>query len=311
MLGLDVFDPVTMENAHRIGSGGHTLTVAAYNANGKILGQPKTVQLKGRQLAQGSTISLSLYVIAVGITHYSDHSLDDGVKFAAADARKITAKLKEQEGKGLYQKVIAVPLEDRQATVKGIREAVTRAAKNVQPGDTFVLYLAGHGVAVDGEYYFIPWEAEYPNRAEFLGNSLNREMIQNLLKQIPTNKSVLLLDTCSAGAFVEGRDAALDARDAAGEKAAIGKVAVMSGRAVLAASNTERMAMEGYRGHGVFTFFLLQGLRAADSDAQGQDTYYAARRVRAAKGTRSDGRKMALPSAPIIGDERRSISHSP
>ena len=44
----------------------------------------------------------------------------------------------------------------------------------------------------------------------------------------------------------------------------------MSGRAVLAASNSEQMAMEGYQGHGVFTYALLEGLSAADSDAQGQ-----------------------------------------
>jgi WD40 repeat protein len=244
-----------------IGSGEHTLTVAAYSANGKILGQPRTVQIKGRQLAQGS--KASLYVIAVGITHYSDHSLWDGVKFAAADADLVAAKFKEQEGKGLYPKVTVVPLEDSRATVKGIQDAIAQAAKNVQVGDTFVLYMAGHGMAVEGEYYFIPWEAEYTNRTELLGKSLNREAVQALLKTIPTNKSVLILDTCNSGAFVEGRDAA-------SEKAAIEKVATMSGRAVLAASNSDEMAMDGYRGHGVFTFALLEGLEAADSDAQGQ-----------------------------------------
>lgn len=244
-----------------VGSGAHTLTVAAYSSNGKVLGQPKTVQLTGRQLPQGS--KTALYVIAAGITHYSDHSLWEGVKFAAADADLVAEKFKEQEGKGLYTTVTTVPLEDSRATIKGIQDAITQASKKVQAGDTFVLYLAGHGIAVEGEYYFIPWEAEYENRPALLSKSLNRETIQALLKTIPTNKSVLILDTCNAGAFVEGRDAA-------SEKAAIEKVATMSGRAVLAASNSDAMAMDGYHGHGVFTFALLQGLGAADSDAQGQ-----------------------------------------
>jgi len=244
-----------------VGSGAHTLTVAAYSANGKILGEPRTVQLTGRQLAPGS--KTSLYVVAAGITHYRDHSLWDGVKFAAADADLVAAKFQEQEGKGLYPKVTTVPLEDSRATAQGLQDAIAQAAKKVQAGDTFVLYLAGHGMAVEGEYYFIPWEAEYTNRTELLSKSLNREAIQALLKTIPTNKSVLILDTCNSGAFVEGRDAA-------SEKAAIEKVATMSGRAVLAASNSDEMAMDGYQGHGVFTFALLKGLEAADSDAQGQ-----------------------------------------
>lgn len=244
-----------------VGGGRHTLTVAAYSANGKILGLPRTVQLTGRQLASASPTSL--YVIAAGISHYSDHSLWAGVKFAEADADLVAEKFKEQQGKGLYQTVTTVPLEDSRATIKGIQAAITQAAKKVQPGDTFVLYLAGHGLAVEGEYYFIPWEAEYTNQGDLLSKSLNREAIQALLKAIPTNKSVLILDTCNSGAFVEGRDPA-------SEKAAIEKVATMSGRAVLAASNSDEMAMDGYQGHGVFTFALLEGLEDADSDAQGE-----------------------------------------
>jgi len=151
--------------------------------------------------------------------------------------------------------VNAVPLVDSKATVKNLQAEVAQAAKMVQPGDTFVLYLAGHGIAEDGEYYFIPWEAEYTNGKEMLAKSLDREQIQALLKQIPTNKSALILDTCSAGGFIQSR--------APSEKAAEERIAVLSGRAVLAASNTDQMALDGYQGHGVFTYALLEGLRAA------------------------------------------------
>lgn len=242
-----------------VASGVHTLTVTAYGANNKIEGQPKTVQIT-RSLPSPGT---DLYVVAAGISHYSDHSLWEGVKFASADADQVAASFRAQEGKGLFRKVSAVSLPDGQATVKGIGSAVALAAKKVQPGDTFVLYLAGHGEAVEGEYYFIPWEAEYTNQDELLKESLNREAIQALLKQIPTNKSVLILDTCGAGAFLEGRATT-------GEKAAQEKIALMSGRAVLAASNSQEMAMDGYQNHGVFTYALLQGLQQADSDAQGE-----------------------------------------
>ena len=203
-------------------------------------------------------------MIAAGISHYSDHSLSAGVRFAAADADLVAARFKEQEGKGLYRKVKAVALPDSKATVKNIRTEVAQAAKTVQPGDTFVLYLAGHGVAVDGEYFFIPWEAEYTNQKDLLAKSLNRETIQALLKQIPTNKSVLILDTCGAGAYLEGR------ATASSEKAAIERVAMMSGRAVLAASNSDEMAMDGYQNHGVFTYALLEGLQTAEGTAQGE-----------------------------------------
>jgi WD40 repeat protein len=245
-----------------VGSGSHTLAISARSANGKIEGTPSTAPLVGREPESGSKVSL--YVVAAGISHYYDHSLDDGVKFASADADTVAATFHDQMGKGLYQRVNAVALPDSKATAKNIRDEVAKAAASIKPGDTFVLYLAGHGISVDGEYYFIPWEAEYTNQKDLLAKSLNREAIQDLLKQIHTNKSVLILDTCGSGAYVEARATTIS------EKAAIEKVATMSGRAVIAASNSEQMAMDGYQNHGVFTYALLEAFKDADSNAQGQ-----------------------------------------
>jgi hypothetical protein len=39
---------------------------------------------------------------------------------------------------------------------------------------------------------------------------------------------------------------------------------------VLAASNSNEMAMDGYQNHGVFTYALLEGLQQADGTAQGE-----------------------------------------
>jgi WD40 repeat protein len=243
-----------------IAGGTHTLTVAVYDAKGKIEGAPQTMRITRTLPALGS--GSNLYVVAAGISHYSDNSLSSGVKFAARDAELVAARFREQKGRGLFRNVDALSLSDGKATFSNIQAEVARVAKTVQPGDTFILYLAGHGVAVDGEYYFIPWEAEYTNEKALLAKSMNREQIQALLKQIPTNKSVLILDTCGAGGYLESRGP--------GEKAAIEKVGLISGRAVLAASNSNEMAMDGYQNHGVFTYALLEGLQQADGTAQGE-----------------------------------------
>ncbi|MBV8819678.1 MAG: caspase family protein [Acidobacteriaceae bacterium] len=244
-----------------IAGGEHTLSITAYDAKGRIEGPPKTVRLMKSLPPTG--LRANLYLVAAGISHYSDNALSEGVRFAAADAELVSARFKEQEGKGLYRKVTAVTLADSRATLKNIRVEIAAAARSVRPGDTFVLYLAGHGLAESGEYYFIPWEAEYTNQKNLLAKSVNREQIQELLKQVPTNKSVLILDTCGAGAILQGRTTL-------SEKAAIERVAVMSGRAVLAASNSNQMAMDGYQNHGVFTYALLEGLQRADATAEGE-----------------------------------------
>jgi WD40 repeat protein len=239
--------------------GKHKVEVSAYDAKNRMEGLPKTAWPTRSLPAAGPRPNL--HVVAAGVTHYSAFSGYDDVKFAAADADMVAARFEEQEGKGLYRKVNAVSLPDGRATADNIRTEVARAAKTATADDTFVLYLAGHGVAVDGEYHFIPWVTKPASRRDLLDSSLNREKIQALLRQVPTSKSVLILDTCSAGAYLEATPIA--------EKAAIRKIASMSRRAVLAASRSGRWALSGYQNHGVFTYALLEGLELADSTPQG------------------------------------------
>lgn len=239
-------------------SGRHDVTISA-KANG-VEGPSRSIRLKGPDLA----LSSNLYVVAAGISHYPDPAMNKGVSFAAADADYITAAFKKQEGKGLFQKVVPspVPLLDSRATVKNISDAVANVVAHIQPGDTFVLYLAGHGVAVHGDYYFIPWVEKYTSSQDLLNQSLTRAAIQNLLGQVKlhTQKIILILDTCGASAVMGGADAEK-------ESDAMSRVGTLSGYPVLAASSTD--AVEGYENHGVFTFFLVEGMYKADPDGQG------------------------------------------
>ena len=125
-------------------------------------------------------------------------------------------------------------------------------ADKVQPNDVFVLYLAGHGTVMDdGRYYFIPWELRYENQEALRNESLDQTKLRKLLGSILAQKSLVLLDTCNAGAFaVRGLS----------EKAAIDRLMQATGRNVLAASSKNQWAFEGHGGHGVFTYALLQGL---------------------------------------------------
>ncbi|MBL8847421.1 MAG: hypothetical protein JNN24_16785 [Hyphomicrobium zavarzinii] len=53
------------------------------------------------------------------------------------------------------------------------------------------------------------------------------------------------------------------------QQAAVGRLIQATGRTVLTAATSDRPALEGYRGHGVFTYALLDGLARADSNGNG------------------------------------------
>ncbi|TAN53867.1 MAG: hypothetical protein EPN21_00190 [Methylococcaceae bacterium] len=233
----------------RLPEGEHRLEITAGNARG-VASEPLQVELAVRP----RSAQPALRVLAVGIQDYRDHALAQGVKFAAADAAGIAARFQSQGAK-LYSRVAVHTLRDGEASGAAIRQAMAEAAAQTGPDDVFVLYLAGHGLAEDDEYHFVPWDARYTNRDELLQHSLNEASLRDMLAAIPAHKTLVMLDSCDSGAFITHQG-----RGPLGEKSAIDRLARLSGRAILAAASDKNMALEGENGHGAFTYALLEGL---------------------------------------------------
>ncbi|MGH2357289.1 MAG: caspase family protein [Candidatus Limnocylindria bacterium] len=155
---------------------------------------------------------------------------------------------------------MVIVLPDGQATRSSIEAAFDRLSARVQPSDVFVLYLAGHGRSFDGRYHFLPAETVYENEEALRRQSLSEDYLKGLLPKIRAQKSVLVLDTCHAGAAL---NLALAMTRGSDIKDALSRLMRATGRAVLAATSDRDVAFEGYRDHGVFTYALLAGLRGA------------------------------------------------
>jgi len=233
--------------------GAHTVTVELVDGRGVA---SKTVSAKvdvRRAVAAGGP---TLHVLAVGVTNYRDQSLARGVAFAADDARAVGAAFERGAG-GLYGKVRTRVLPNEQGTRDGIEAAGRELAATVQPDDTVVVYLAGHGITAGGDYHFVPWETRYSNFDALVSQSLSADRLRQMLASIVARKVLVLLDTCSAGRFslVKGRE--ID------DKASIDRFQRVTGRAMIAATADEKMALEGEEKHGVFTYALLRALDGA------------------------------------------------
>ena len=236
------------------------ITVTAPNARG-VESRPVRVVVDVRPKQQAAP---ALHVLSVGVSRYRDKALEKGVRFAAADAETMGRLFREQ-GQRLYRTVNARILTDQQATGKGIREALEALAGQIAAQDVFVLYLAGHGASFDRDYHFIPWDAVYSSATALRERSVSNQQFRDLLAKIPATKTVILLDTCSSGGF--GRQ---EGRGEVSEKDAIDRLSRLTGRAMIAATADEKMAIEGEGGHGAFTYALLEGLRGkADRNNNG------------------------------------------
>ena len=74
----------------------------------------------------------------------------------------------------------------------------------------------------------------------------------------------MLIDTCNAGSFLGNNTRGLS------EPTAIDRLTRSTGHATIVASSDDQVAMEGYKGHGIFTYIVVEGLSGkADTDGDG------------------------------------------
>jgi len=224
------------------------ITVTAYNQRNEIESRPSSIKLFLEDVISEKP---SLYVLSIGINEYRDRALK--LTYSVPDGSAFANEMKAR-GRDLYGKVRIETLFDREATLEGIEKMFNKLSKEVKTSDVFIFYIAGHGLNLDGKYHFIPWELIYQNEESVRKKSLTQERMQAMLAKIPALKSVVLLDTCNSGAFAKPASRGL------AEKTAMEKLMRSTGRVTIAASSEFQVAFEGYEGHGVFTYALLQAL---------------------------------------------------
>lgn len=263
-------DELVIEKSLTLPDGESIITASICNSDNTICSREVTLT---RHVDDPHNKQPSLHLLAIGITNYRDRSLQ--LAYADKDAEALSKSLK-QRGVGLYKNIYVTPLLNEQATTEGIEQAFKQIATQVEANDVFALYLAGHGMARHGEYYFVPREAVYENSEAIAEASISKEELNVLLKQIPTSKSLLILDSCSSGLFaatLAGDNQLAALSRGMEEKTAIDRLMRATGRTVLAATTDRAQALEGHEGHGVFTWALLEGLKGrADRKGDGEGT---------------------------------------
>ena len=233
--------------------GRNVISITAYNAQELIASPPGEVIIDAAGISTGKRGML--YVLAIGVDKYADKSLRLGN--AAADARAL-GKALTAVGQNVYDKVKVVSVLDQDVTDVVLDRAFTELASEIKPEDKFVFFIAGHGLTVDGKYYFLPQNFEPAAGDTYATKGINQDRWQEWFARIKARSSILLYDTCESGSV---------ARSASGEKAAaMDRLTQAVGINVIAASDADQPAQEGYKGHGLFTWALLDGLANGDEN---------------------------------------------
>ncbi|MEP7170573.1 MAG: sugar-binding domain-containing protein [Bacteroidota bacterium] len=228
------------------------------------------------------------YSLTIGINEYKDEKIAP-LKYAVNDAKEIYSfciKGTENVRDGIEDNS-PIKMEDQiillneNATKKNILNSIHQIIEKCDREDSFIFYYAGHGASFpikriskqnidprlidDGFYkYIIPYDAEFDN---LITTALDFEVLSLSLNKIQSTKMIMLFDCCYSGAAY-GRTLNLNTnqRDVSPVNITQGYTKLLTsagdGRIVMTACTGRQVAIEKLSfGHGVFTNFILTGLK--------------------------------------------------
>jgi hypothetical protein len=138
----------------------------------------------------------------------------------------------------------------------------------MHPRDVFVFLAAAHGKSENGRFHLIPQDYRFVPGRLLTEGTVGQDQLQDwFANRIKARRGLILLDTCESGALVASRASGVDLGNS---EAAMGRLNEATGRPVLTAASADQAALEGYKGHGVFTYALLDALVNGDTNNDGR-----------------------------------------
>ena len=203
----------------------------------------------------------TLHLVVVGIDTYRNPSLN--LNYGVLDGRGVAEFFKDIR-RGPFQQVRVHEVYNEAATRDGI-QGVFDLVRDTKPEDAVIVYFAGHGEAVDRDWFFVPHELTDTTNSDMLRREgFSSADLQERALRIGARNVLVMIDTCKSGA-------ALEAFRGFDERKSLRLLSRTSGVHVVASADNAQLATElSSLGHGLFTFAALEGLRGA-ADAGSRD----------------------------------------
>ena len=250
--------------------GRHQIEIVAENEGGAVAHRAFAVERAAEpepaSFEQGKRLAL-----IVGVSRYNDSSID--LQYADADAKSLYQTLTSPSlGPASFRPENVRLLLNSEATVaninKGLREFLQQAREN----DFVLFFFAGHGSPDPNrlvDHYLLAHDTNPENIA---GTGILMRHVREAISEIPARHVLILTDSChSAGMAAPPGMRSLTTNPI--HQAFLEKMRHASDSlAILTASESAQKSFEdaSFDQHGIFTYFLLQGLKGkADADRDG------------------------------------------
>ena len=254
---------VDFDRRVKLEEGENRLRVVATDTDGLVAEKVLTLRHHPKQR--------HVWAVVVGI---NDYPRLPKLKYAVNDARGFYRLLVEDNRVPAENVTLLL---DEQASLVNLRSTLGTRLKNAaRENDMVIIYFAGHGAterdvtSPDGdglEKYLLAFDTD---PADLYTTALPMVEIARIFNRIRSERLVFIADSCYSGAS-GGRTISISGVRAGISDGFLERVAGGKGKVIMTASAPNEVSVEQDElQHGVFTYFLLEGLRgAADADGDG------------------------------------------
>ena len=197
------------------------------------------------------------YAIVIGIERYRQKL--PKADYATHDAQTMTEYLTKVLG--YPEENVITLLNDHASNVDLVKYFEKWLPNNVEKGSTVFVYYSGHGAPdpKSGSAYLVPYDGD-PSFIDETGYSLKR--MYAALGKLPAKEIIVAIDSCFSGAG----DRSVIAK---GSRPLVmnmqsGVVLPKNIRVLSASSGDQTSSTYDEKGHGLFTYFLLKGIKNED-----------------------------------------------
>jgi len=254
-----------------------TATDKAGNASQLVRTVTRLMPAVAPSLTQSGLAVADRWAVVVGAGKYESADIPT-LRYAVSDAESIYQVLTGPAGFKKEHVLLLTDRAERKPTLRNIRWALgTFLSRSAKKDDTVVIFFAGHGAPEvdprglerDGlAKYLIPSDAD-PD--DLYSSAFPMDELQTIFGRIESDRVVAFLDACYSGAAGGRTFVAKKTRSGQVDDLFLERLTRSKGRAIITASRPSEVSMElPELGHGVFTYYLVQGLQgAADLNRDG------------------------------------------
>jgi len=263
--------------------GVNTIALAAIESDGTVRQEIRTVILEKPAVVvappplPAPRVTHDRWAVVIGVGQYEAKAIP-GLRYTVSDAEAIYNVLTGPAGFRKEHVLLLTDKTDRKPTYRNIKWALgTFLSRSAKKDDTVLIFFAGHGAPEtdprglerDGlAKYLIPQDAD-PD--DLYSTALPMDDLQTIFGRIEAERVVAFIDACYSGAAGGRTFSSKKTRAGSIDELFLERLTRSKGRAIITASRTNEVSLElPALGHGIFTYYLVEGLKgAADLNRDG------------------------------------------